>query len=103
MIDFHSKIWPAIESIRSRWGPIHKLDLLTGYLGAGAVRVLDELGHPDTRLVFGLSQSNPELSQGQIDELELLKKAAQIRIFPGLHSKLYLFDSRVLALGSANF
>jgi hypothetical protein len=44
MIEFYSEIWPAFVSILKRFGSIETLDILTGYLGAGAHKALKDLG-----------------------------------------------------------
>lgn len=103
MIEFYSEIWPAFVSISKRLGSIEKLDLLTGYLGAGAHKVLKKLNVKRARIVFGLGKTNPSLPKPLLDELQVLRKISKIRIYPGLHSKIFLFDGKVLALGSANF
>jgi hypothetical protein len=103
MIGFHSRIWPAIQSIRARLKGVKKLDILTAYLGAGASKVLTDLGVKQGRIAFGLDLNDPFLAQSQIDELHRLKDLAALRVCPGLHAKLYLFDNAVMVLGSANF
>src|SRR5947209_2350359 len=103
MIAFHSKIWPAFQSIHSRLKGVKKLDILTGYLGAGACKVLADLGATEVRIAFGLDLTDPTLAQAQIDELGRVKHLAALRVCPGLHAKLYLFDDAIMVLGSANF
>jgi hypothetical protein len=77
------------------------LDILTGYIGAGASEMLDAL-RTRTRLIFGLSDVLPRLSLGQHNELCKLLRHHEVRTLPGLHAKVYLFD-KLVAIGSPNF
>lgn len=102
MIQFFRSPQRAVAAVRKRLGDCQTLDILTGFIGAGASRFLRSL-HPErTRIVFGLGSSAPTLPAAQSAELERLRKLARVRVYPGLHAKLYLFDRRILAVGSAN-
>jgi hypothetical protein len=103
LIQLFDKPWQALSDTSKRLGHVKRLDILTGYIGAGAANALASLGSPATRIVFGLDSRHPALRADQIAELRRLAKVADLRIHPGLHAKCYLFDDRYLALGSANF
>lgn len=103
MIKFCAEVWPGFESVLKERGPFKKLDILTAYLGSGAHKVLDKLNVKDVRIVFGLEKRNPSLTKSQFEELQHLKKTADVRIFPGLHAKEYMFDDKVMVFGSPNF
>ena len=103
MILFHSKVWPAFESVLTSWGPFRRVDVLTGFLGSGASKVVKEFGNARVRIVFGLNLKNPALPKTLIEELKAIIKVAKLKVYSGLHAKQYLFDDRFLLLGSANF
>jgi len=103
MIQLEHKIWKAFESTRDRFKP-QRLDILTGFFGTGASKAISELGVNHTRFVFGLRSSKPALPKAQLEELRRLKKLrVKIRVCSGLHAKLYIFDKKVLLVGSVNF
>ncbi len=101
MRELTSDIWTTFQSIRNRWRP-KTLDVLTGFLGTGAVDVVREL-NVSPRIVFGLASASFELPVSQIAEIKRLQAVGKVRVSPGLHAKLYLFDDKVLVVGSANF
>jgi PLD-like domain len=103
LIELFDKSWQALSDASKRLGNMGRLDILTGYIGADAANALASLGSPATRIVFGLDKRHPALRADQIAELRRLAKVADLRIYPGLHAKCYLFEDRYLALGSANF
>jgi hypothetical protein len=78
MILFHSKVWPAFESVLTIWGPFRRVDVLTGFLGSGALKVVKEFGNASVRIVFGLNLKNPALPKTQIEELKATKKVAKL-------------------------
>ncbi|TWT45029.1 hypothetical protein RAS1_14500 [Phycisphaerae bacterium RAS1] len=102
MIQFFRSPQRAVAAVQKQLGDCQQLDILTGFIGAGASRFLRSLNPGRTRIVFGLDTSNPKLADAQWTELKKLQKLARVRVFPGLHAKLYLLDQRILAIGSAN-
>lgn len=92
----------AIDAVKKQLRHIHQLDILTGFIGQGASRFLQSLAPDRTRIVFGLDTTAPVLAPAQWDELTRLRKLAKLRVYPGLHAKLYLFDKQFLVMGSAN-
>lgn len=102
MIELHSDIWRAFDSLKKRFGPFSSVDILTGYIGSGAHKMLRRLGATDGRIVIGLTRRKPALTGGQIDELKLLMEFIDLRCFTGLHAKLYILDRRIVVVGSAN-
>lgn len=104
MIQFFDNPSQAVEAARERLGTCQQLDVLTGFIGARASRLLESLEPQRTRIVFGLARTVRALPPRQLRELEQLRglPEAEVRVYPGLHAKLYLFDRRIMAVGSAN-
>jgi hypothetical protein len=101
MIELTDDPWCAFQKVISRY-EVKRLDILTGFIGVGAKLALDALG-VSSRIVIGLAENNPALSSTQIDELHALTQRHRLRSTPGLHAKMYVFDSSAVAVGSANF
>jgi hypothetical protein len=101
MIELSDNPWRVFERLKAQWQPTN-LDILTGFIGAGASQALAALG-VSARIIMGLPVKSPSLSKAQRDELCKLLRTHQVRSIPGLHAKMYVFDQIGVVLGSANF
>jgi hypothetical protein len=92
--------WKAFQAVKKSHSP-RTIDVLTGFVGAGAWSALADLGLRG-RVVLGLPSATAALRASQVQELALLTRDHRVKWLPGLHAKLYLFDNEVVAVGSAN-
>jgi len=102
-LEFHSNVIAAFQSIQTRWGPLQSVDIVSGYIGQYATNAIRRLCTNKVRIVFGLAKPNSQVESALFEELQLLKRFADVKISKGLHAKVYIFNRQVLALGSANF
>lgn len=102
MIEMYDDAWEALRAIRSRLRTIQSLDILTGFLGAGANRVLAQLGPKQTRIIFGLERQSAPLGKTLADELSAPRDSAEVWTCRGLHAKVFILNRRAVVLGSAN-
>jgi hypothetical protein len=100
MLKISSDVWGLFKLVEKHWRP-KRLDVLTGFLGAGAANVIEHLS-VTPRIVVGLAAGHVALPQAQIEEIKRLQSIGDVCYFPGLHAKLYLFDDNVVVVGSAN-
>jgi len=103
MIELVTDAWAAIDRARKNLGKVTSFDVMTGYLGGGASKVLAELRVSPARIVFGLNSTDGPLPRSLAREIDGLRKAHHVRVSRGLHSKVYIINDRVVLLGSANF
>ena len=91
----------AFRYAQKQWKP-QQADILVGYFGIGATKVLTKLGFRKIRFVFGLPDSKPKLIKSKITELKLLQSLAEVKTSQALHAKVYIMDDAVVIIGSAN-